>query len=109
MLRNAVTRQCSVISPVAAFNSTGETVPQKGQTRACFAGFHCASPPHAGQLNFFCAVTSDIANYGGLYFSGADLSGTAASGSEAGAAGSGATGGKAEDRSAGGAAGAGAT
>src|SRR3954471_14328889 len=72
MLRKAVTRQCSVISPVAVFSSTGETVPQKGQTSACFAGFHCASPPHAGQLNFFCAVTSDIAKSGGGYFSAED-------------------------------------
>ena len=30
----------------------GDTVPQNGQTSACFAGFQCASAPHAGQANF---------------------------------------------------------
>ena len=36
----------------------GEVVPQKGQTSACFAGFQCASAPHAGQANFSRATAS---------------------------------------------------
>ena len=36
----------------------GDVVPQKAQTNACLAGFHCASAPHAGHENFFWAVAS---------------------------------------------------
>src|SRR5450432_2030006 len=63
MPRNAATRSCSTItcSPVADSSAcAGETVPQNGQTRAFLAGFHCASPPQAGQENFFWAVASVI-------------------------------------------------
>jgi len=38
----------------------GEVVPQNGQTRAFFSGFHCASAPHAGHENFFCAMASGM-------------------------------------------------
>ena len=48
-------------SPAAVSSAcAGETVPQKGQTSAFLAGFHCASPPQAGQENFFWAVASGM-------------------------------------------------
>src|SRR5271156_6114518 len=61
MPRRAATKSCSTItsSPVAVNCAcAGEVVPQNGQTSAFLAGFHCASPPHAGQENFFWARTS---------------------------------------------------
>ena len=58
--RNAATRSFSSTSVPSAFNSAGETVPQYGQTSACFDGVHTASAPQAGQLNLLRAVISDM-------------------------------------------------
>src|SRR5215831_1321171 len=55
MPRNAATRSCSTMTcwPLAvSCAEAGEVLPQKGQTSACLAGFHCASPPQAGHENF---------------------------------------------------------
>src|SRR4051812_1863959 len=61
MLRNAVTRSSSRTSPrPAAPGCIGETVPQNGQTSACFAGDHSAAPPQAGHAKRSRAVTSLI-------------------------------------------------
>src|SRR5678815_4319497 len=60
MLRRAATRSCSTmtVSLCRISSLAGDSVPQNGQTRRCLAGFHCASPPHAGQWYFACAVTT---------------------------------------------------
>src|SRR6185369_8379121 len=60
MLRRAATRSCSTIavSLWRASSLAGDSVPQNGQTNRCVAGFHCASPPHAGHWYFACAVTT---------------------------------------------------
>ena len=45
---------CGATSPAQVeLTATGEVAPQYGQMSACCAGFHCASPPQAGQENFF--------------------------------------------------------
>src|SRR5580658_4158203 len=65
MPRKAATKSCSTMTSTPEADSSawaGETVPQKGQTSAFLAGFHCDSPPQDGQENFFCAVASDINN-----------------------------------------------
>jgi hypothetical protein len=49
--RIAATRSCSAITPSTA-SGAGDSVPQNGQTSLAFAGFHTASPPHAGHANF---------------------------------------------------------
>ena len=46
-----------MIAPVAACVA-GASVPQNGQTSFCRAGFHVASPPHAGHANFDSATVS---------------------------------------------------
>src|SRR6266571_8554840 len=61
--RIGATKSCSLMtsSPVAVSSTcAGEVVPQNGQTSAFLPGFHCASPPQAGQENFFWAVASGI-------------------------------------------------
>ena len=58
--RSAATRSCSTIAP-AASSFAGDSVPQNGHTSFCFAGFHTASPPQAGQANFCCALSSAMA------------------------------------------------
>src|SRR5690606_10495146 len=61
MLRSAVARSCSTmtVSPaVVSSSSAGDVVPQYGHTSALLAGFHSASPPHAGHENFCLAVTA---------------------------------------------------
>src|SRR6266516_6711741 len=63
MPRNDATRSCSTMtsSPVAVSSTcAGDVVPQNGQTSAFLVGFHCASPPQAGQENFSWAVASGI-------------------------------------------------
>src|SRR6185312_3180809 len=63
MLRKAEARSCSLtVSSPVALNSicAGDVAPQYGQMSACLAGFHCASPPQAGQESFFLAVASGI-------------------------------------------------
>src|ERR1039457_488288 len=63
MPRNAAARSCSTTcsSPVAVSSAcAGDVVPQNGQMSSFLAGFHCASPPHDGQENFFLAVASGI-------------------------------------------------
>src|SRR5207253_6134648 len=59
MPRSALTRSCSAIAPCGA-SVTGDSVPQKGHTIFCFAGFQTASPPHDGQANFCSAVNSTM-------------------------------------------------
>ena len=46
-----------MIEPSLA-SSAGETVPQYGQTSACFAALQWASAPHAGQWCLLSAATS---------------------------------------------------
>ena len=44
----------------SAASSTGDTAPQYGQTRACFAAFQFAIAPQAGQACLSRAATSVI-------------------------------------------------
>ena len=58
MSRSAAPRSCSTttVSAPRVCSVAGDSVPQNGQTSACFAGFQCASAPHAGHANFCRAV-----------------------------------------------------
>ena len=49
-----------MIDPSAA-SSVGDTVPQYGQTSACFAAFQLASAPQAGQA---CLASAEISGIG---------------------------------------------
>ncbi len=59
-LFSAASKSCSLISAPSGGAAMGETALQYGQTSACFAGFHCASAPQAGQANLERAVISDM-------------------------------------------------
>src|SRR5690242_18676797 len=59
MPRSAVARSCSTTAPELSILA-GDSVPQNGHTSFCFAGFHTASPPHAGQANLESATVSFI-------------------------------------------------
>src|SRR5205809_3486506 len=58
MSRSADTRSCSTmtVSAPRVCSVAGDSVPQNGQTSAFFAGFQCASAPHAGHAYFSRAV-----------------------------------------------------
>src|SRR6185369_10923154 len=66
MPRNAATRSCSTMPPVAASSLAGLSVPQNGQISFCFAGFQTASPPHAGHANLEIAAVSSMPTGEGL-------------------------------------------